>query len=569
VKLSERLGRRACKRAADMGTTTTTSIPRPPISTQATTRVVRIAGVEVTPLRSGAFQFPCKAHGIQVTATLKVTGWTRPYTTCKECGQEALQPILDAIQAAQSSGHANGNGTSDITEWVQASAKIEQLTTWKKRIENLAYELLVADSEYHKAHLTADMVIEPLSEELAAAIQSSLFNDRFAVYKAPHGLTQSEIREEIDPAIRLAWKRFRIATRNDLIVLDGLMSTQDGDQVPAIADEYADRQAVDAFDAFQTMVGEARDYSWEGLIRVGCTAVLSALIGAGKTTLAMNLARAWGLGLSLFERLCHQSRTLVVVSPKEYEAWADTIGFWGLKGLVFLVKSTSAHFSDRAQTVKWFDYTMKKHECRTFVLDTLFDFFGMPPNTSGDANRIAMNEQAPLLELVRERSWSGLLSGHAPKSEAKAIDPRDPEESFGGHTAWTAQHRMRMTIRRKSQGVNAFITGRGGYGDRGILKEELLLFDEETRLLSLGGLFSDHLGEAAMPSVIDTMRDFGGPISMPKLIEQMGKSEKWTRAGVTAGRKAKPPLIQTDAIKGKRNAKYWLPGQNPDDSTPL
>jgi hypothetical protein len=149
---------------------------------------------------------------------------------------------------------------------------------------------------------------------------------------------------------------------------------------------------------------------------------------------------------------------------------ADTIGFWELKGLVFLVKSTAAHFDDRAKTVNWFDYTMKKHECRTFVLDTLFDFFGMPPNTSGDVNRIVMNEQTPLLELVRERGYSGLVLGHAPKSEAKAIDPRDPEESesFGGHTAWTAQHRMRMTMRRKSQGVNAFVTGRGGYGDQGI-----------------------------------------------------------------------------------------------------
>src|SRR5229473_8533542 len=114
-------------------------------------------------------------------------------------------------------------------------------------------------------------------------------------------------------------------------------------------------------------------------------------------------------------------------------------------------------------------------------VDTLFDFFGMPPNISGDSNRIAMNEQSPLLQLVRDRNYSGLVTGHAPKSEAKAIDPRDPEEAFAGHTAWTAQHRMRMTIRRKSQGINAFITGRGGYGDKGILKEELLLFDKDTR----------------------------------------------------------------------------------------
>jgi len=333
---------------------------------------------------------------------------------------------------------------------------------------------------------------------------------------------------------------------------------------PFEGNEYPDRQAVDAFEAYETMVSEKREYSVQDLIRDGCTAVVSALVGSGKTTLAMNLARAWALELLFLGRNCRRSRTLVVVSPKEFEAWADTIGFLGLKGSIFLVESTKAHFSDRAETVRWFDSEMRRLGCRTFVLDTLFDFVGMPPNISGDPNRIVMNEQAPLLQMVRERNYSGLVTGHAPKSEAKALDPRDPEEAFAGHTGWVAQHRMRITIRRKSQGVNAIITGRGGYGDRGILKEELLLFDEETRLVSLGGLFSDHLGEAAMPSVIDTMREFGGPISMPKLIEQMGKSEKWVRAGVKAGRKA--GLIDTDAVKGKRNAKYWLRGQNPDDS---
>jgi len=284
--------------------------------------------------------------------------------------------------------------------------------------------------------------------------------------------------------------------------------------------------------------------------------VLSALIGAGKSTFAMNLARAWGLGEPFLERQCRQSKTLVVVSPKEYEAWADTVGFWELKGLVYIVPSTAAHFNTHGQAADWFDYQMTNFSCRTFVLDTLFDFFGMPPNNSGDSNRIAMNEQTPLLQLVRERNYAGIVTGHAPKSEAKAIDPRDPEESFGGHTAWTAQHRMRMTIRRKSSGVNAFVTGRGGFGDKGILKEQLLVFNEATRLDSLGGLFSDHLGEAAMPSVVDCLREFGEPVSMAKVIEAMGKGEKWVKAGMRTGRKMQ--LIDSDAVKGKRGSTYWL-----------
>jgi len=81
----------------------------------------------------------------------------------------------------------------------------------------------------------------------------------------------------------------------------------------------------------------------------------------------MNLARSWGLGVPFLDRECRQSRTLVVVSPKEFEAWADTIGFWDLKGLIFLVESTKAHFPDRNETVRWFDFQMQKFGCRTFI----------------------------------------------------------------------------------------------------------------------------------------------------------------------------------------------------------
>jgi AAA domain len=275
-------------------------------------------------------------------------------------------------------------------------------------------------------------------------------------------------------------------------------------------------------------------------------------MGAGKSTSAMNLARAWALGVPFLGRQCRQSKTLVVVSPKEFEAWAETVGFWGLKGLIYLVESNKAHFGDREAAVQWFDYLMGKDQCRTFVLDTLFDFFGMPPNTSGDSNRIVMNEQTPLLQLVRERNYSGLVTGHAPKSEAHAVDPRDPEEAFAGHTAWTAQHRMRMTLRRKSQGVNAFVTGRGGYGDKGILKEELLKFDEKTRLVSLGGLFSDHLGQAAMSSVVECLEQLGQLASISQLEKEMGRGHRWIRPGLREGGKKGLVIVEGKA----KNTKY-------------
>ena len=374
-----------------------------------------------------------------------------------------------------------------------------------------------------------------------------------------------------------ALKREFIARGTELILMgyngisaEALMGEASRQLAPlfdgAVAGErYADRQAIDAFEAFEEMKAESREYSWEGLIRDGCTAVMSGLMSSGKSTLAMNLARGWALGVETLGRACRQSHTLVVVSPKEFEAWTNTIHFWGLRGSVFVIESTKAHFPNRGETVRWFEYTMEKHGCRTFVLDTLFDFFGMPPNVAGDANRIAMNEQTPLLELVRHRNYSGLITGHAPKSEAKAVDPRDPEESFAGHSAWTAQHRMRMAVRRKSQ-VNAIITGRGGYGDAGILKEEMLLFDEETRLLRLGGPFADYLGRAALPGVLDALRSAGW-LSRADLEKATGKGKSWIKAGLREGLR---PSDGGEAVIVKsgqnRSTRYALRGEPEEGS---
>jgi hypothetical protein len=195
------------------------------------------------------------------------------------------------------------------------------------------------------------------------------------------------------------------------------------------------------------------------------------------------------------------------------------------------------------------------------VLDTMFDFFGIPPNVRGDSNRIAMNEQSPLLDVVRRNNWSGIPTGHSPKSEAQAIIARDPEEAFAGHTAWTAQHRMRAVIRRKAKGVNAFITGRGGYGDTGILEEEMLLFDESTRLVSLGGKFASYLGEAALPSILEALSN-GSWMGRSDLMKHTGKSKNWVYAGVKYG--LKKGSIKWNG-KGSRSAKYALPDE-PDET---
>lgn len=321
-----------------------------------------------------------------------------------------------------------------------------------------------------------------------------------------------------------------------------------------------DRTPVDAFDAYTEMLADQREYSWKGIVREGCTMVLSALMGSGKTTLSMNVSRGWALGQSVLDRDCKPSKTLVVVSSKEWDAWADTIGFWQIRGKIFLIPSFKVQFGDGREQALWFEHTMKQLGCTTFVLDTMFDFFGIPPHNTGDQNRMVMAEQTPLLEVVRTNGWSGIVTGHPPKSEAQAIVSRDPEESFGGHTAWSAQHRMRAVIRRKAKGASAIITGRGGYGDDGILEEHMLLFDPLTRLVSLGGKFANYLGEVALPLVLAALEE-GGWHGRSDLIKSTGKGKNFVYAGIKFG-------LKTNVLKwngkGSRSAKYALPGE-PDE----
>jgi len=340
-----------------------------------------------------------------------------------------------------------------------------------------------------------------------------------------------------------------------------LPSTRPGAGPPADPSQlYVDRMAIDAYEAHHIMVTDQRGYSVAGLLKQGCTMIVAGLMGSGKTTLATNLVRSWALGETFLGRDVIKANTLVVVSPKEYEAWAEIIGFWGIRGQIFLVESTKAHFKKPEETLQWFAYLMDKHSCSSFVLDTLFDFYGMPPNNSGDQNRIVMNEQSPLLQMVRERMWSGLVTGHPPKSEAQSQTPRDPEEAFGGHTAWTAQHRMRMVLRRNS-GASGIITGKGGYGDEGILKEEMLLFDADTRLVSLGGPFANYLGQVAMAPVVDAI---SGWMSRAEIEKKLGKRKEWILAGLKAA--LKKGLVKPNGKKG-RSAKYALsdePGEQED-----
>jgi len=327
--------------------------------------------------------------------------------------------------------------------------------------------------------------------------------------------------------------------------------------VPAEATSYPDRQFLDAYAVYRKLIAEIREYPIEGLLLSGGTLAVSGLMGSGKTTFLANAARSLATTLPFLGRTVGPaSRVVVIASSKEYDNWCEIVGFWKLEDLIYVAPSVYAHFGDPRKTALWLDTEMQRLNARYFVADTLFDFFGTPDNGGGDENRKVMNEQAPLLEVVRTRRYSGLVGGHQPKNEAQAEYPRDPEEAFAGHTGWMAQHRMRISLRRKSKGYTAIISGRGGWGDTGLLDEQLLAYDPETRLIKLAGPFAQFLGRAALEPVIEALTRADRWCSRSEIEKETGKGKNFVLAGLKLA--VKEGLAKDNGHQS-RARKYALP----------
>lgn len=435
----------------------------------------------------------------------------------------APSPESAAKQFAHDDGKQNGAGQD----------RQNALLRWKTETFEVAQQLLYKDVDFRA--LEGNSLFDELLKGLTGMVS------RVRGYEAPAWLTVTEVEEEL-------------ATIADAAI--GARELQPGAAVPAVVDPYEDRHAVDAYEVYQALLKEKRGYSLAGLVREGGSMLISAVIGAGKTTLQLNIARGWALGGIVLGRQCQQSRTLAVVSPKEFDNWCETVGKWGLRDVIFIIESPKTHFGSPGKAAEWFKSEMQRLDCRTFMLDTLFDFYGHSPNSNAsEVNREVMNEQGPLLMVVRQNNWSGVVSGHAPKSEAKAIQPRDPEEAFSGANAWAAQHRMRVALRRQDK-VTSILSGRGGYGDEGILDEQLLSYDKETRMVELGGLWSEQRGAARMPTILAALKSLDGIAGMSKLVETTGLSETELRAGLRAARETEPPLVEK--LGNGRNTKYAL-----------
>jgi hypothetical protein len=170
---------------------------------------IHFAGIAIETLPTGAHRWPCAAHGAIVTAFCKPNGRWVVSAACRACNQAALQPVLDAIEAAKKkkAPPVDDDGASDVV-WrdkgntdanahhstAQANGNghdpAQAITLWKASLFATAEALLHKDVDLIKA--------DPQTQfrELVKALDISVRLHPSS--RAPMVLSASELLEELE-----------------------------------------------------------------------------------------------------------------------------------------------------------------------------------------------------------------------------------------------------------------------------------------------------------------------------------------------------------------------------------
>jgi hypothetical protein len=532
-------------------------------------RVIRVSGIEVTQIKSGVWQWT-EAHGALVTATLKPSGWTKASRDRKvcTCTDEELQPILDAIAAAQSNGlpisgphtegekpearygkaenpkeesrreepmaerkqqqsstHSSDGNGSGAAQWAEENRAIEVLGAWHDRIEAMAFELLRADAEYHKPHLTVDLILEPLTEEIAAAITSSLWNVKYAVYKPPEGLTKLEVREEIDPAIRRAWERFRKNARNDLIV-NGSLDYALPAKTPEPLIVAPDRPLLLTFADSRRLAEEAesRPHVIQDLITAQDIFGVAGKKGFGKSTFLRWMAVAVSEGWDFLGLKTNQTRVWYIdLEPgnhqKRHEKF-ERLG-WNERSQNLIV-TASPPVAGQPWAFEWLEEEIEKNGFGLVIIDTLFKFCKIE---SGNDYSSGLYGSAPLEGVVKRTKAAIGVAHHSQKNG----NPNNPNVSaadlFLGAVSIAGSFGVCLAIRRTRGGPEGSRTSLfmdpPRYTRQVIEGEWLIAEDPMTGRVELGESLKRDWWRRAQEDVMGMARRLNRPFTVTNLLERL------------------------------------------------
>lgn len=164
------------------------------------------------------------------------------------------------------------NGGNYLPESVDERQRI-----WMVRIIRHGQEILRADPEYHKGHLTFEDVLRPLKRELWERIQSTAHNSAYAVFQPPAHFHNGDLERALDICCEAAWKNFKEKDRNNLL-LDGLGGLP---EPPKPAKRGTLTMSVDP---------EPIEWLWPNHIEIGTISDIQGDPGTGKSAITASIA---------------------------------------------------------------------------------------------------------------------------------------------------------------------------------------------------------------------------------------------------------------------------------------
>jgi hypothetical protein len=301
----------------------------------------------------------------------------------------------------------------------------EILGGWKRRCAALARGFLNEDPEYHKPHLVADDLFDPILRNLYIAVA------RLPEYLQPDFLSATEIDEHLQAVVRWAVEDFlKRRHKND----DEEYGEEGERPEPPL-------KALD-LGALYNLVDEwdRQPWVWEGILPRSSLSLIVGKSETGKSTLIYGLIYAIVRGLEFFGRKCEQGKVLYLAGDPVSEIVAGkTFRAMGLgpgEGIKVVAGALVGQKTGMQQLREW----VKDFRPVLVVGDTLAATIAIDVDKYGQSYQV----QQPLTQLAREFSPNFLMAHHSQKS---AIDSYSVIDAALGSVGVAAVASSRMVTR--------------------------------------------------------------------------------------------------------------------------
>jgi hypothetical protein len=546
------------------------------------TRIVQVAGVDVsvTRLRSRAEQFRCDPHGALVTATLKANGW-HSYASCGKCAPDALRPVLDAIAAAQSNGHAKaekpreepqreepkterkqqqrssahssrGNNKGDRDPFTQVPPNnieaemsvLGSVLVENELIANISW--LGVDAFYRESHREIykamlwlrstgkpiDLVTLSQTLETSGIFESVGGKDYIAELATFEGNQSSiahyaaivrdlSIKRDIDMKAR------RIASlARDGVSLDALNGEMERLLKPLIVPLEQTRPSLLTFAESKRLAEEAdaRPHIIQDLITTEDIFGVAGKKGFGKSTLLRWMAVAVSEGWDFLGLRTNQTRVWYLdLEPgnqqKRHEKF-ERLG-WNERSQNLII-TASPPVAGQPWAFEWLEEKIEKNGFGLVIIDTLFKLCKIE---SGNDYSSGLYGSAPLEGVVKRTKAAIGISHHAQKNS----NPNNPNVSaadlFLGAVSIAGSFGVCLAIRRTRGGSGGSRTtlfmDPPRYTRQVIEGEWLIAEDPMTGRVELGESLKRDWWKRAQEDVMGAARRLGKPFTVTDVLDRV------------------------------------------------